>query len=237
MVLGYAAALKAIGSRDKRAGSPDGGIPRQQDNGEIAAELGRLALDMDRLDIAQQTLKVAEAQGVKDWKTLSAQGTLRAKQGKHAEAQQYYLAALEAKPDAVSVINNLALSYALDGKAEQVRGAAAQGGRQRQRRQPRAAEPRAWCSACKASSTRRDRSLRVDMSEQDAKSNMAYLRNMMSNPTQFAAASAGGADDAAAGGGATTATIGRRSAPRAAREPRRARARPPRKTPRQECKW
>ena len=73
---------------------------------------------MNRLDIAQQTLKVAEAQGVKDWKTLSAQGTLRAKQGQHAEAQQYYLAALQEQPDAVSVINNLALSYALDGKAE-----------------------------------------------------------------------------------------------------------------------
>jgi len=53
---------------------------------EIAAELGRLALDMNRLDIAQQTLKVAEAQGVKDWKTLSAQGTLRAKRGQHGEA-------------------------------------------------------------------------------------------------------------------------------------------------------
>jgi hypothetical protein len=38
----------------------------------------------------------------------------------------------------------------------------------------------------------------VDISDQDAKSNMAYLRNMMSNPTQFAAASASGADDAAA---------------------------------------
>jgi hypothetical protein len=41
----------------------------------------------------------------------------------------------------------------------------------------------------------------VDISDQDAKSNMAYLRNMMSNPTQFAAASAGGADDAAASAG------------------------------------
>ncbi len=94
------------------------GYRANPDNGEIAAELGRLALDMGRLDIAAQTLKVAEAQGVRDWKTLSAQGTLRAKQGQHAEAQQYYLAALQEQPDAVSVINNLALSYALDGKAD-----------------------------------------------------------------------------------------------------------------------
>ena len=116
LVLGYAAALKNIGSRDKALEILTAGYRANQNNGEIAAELGRLALDMGRLDIAQQTLKVAETQGVKDWKTLSAQGTLRAKQGRHAEAQQYFLAALEVQPDAVSVINNLALSYALDGK-------------------------------------------------------------------------------------------------------------------------
>ena len=39
----------------------------------------------------------------------------------------------------------------------------------------------------------------LDMSDQDAKSNMTYLRNMLSNPTQFAAASPGGADGSAAG--------------------------------------
>ena len=54
-------------------------------------------------------LNMAETQGVRDWKTLSAEGTLRAKKGKQAEAQQYYLAALQEQPDAVSVINNLAL--------------------------------------------------------------------------------------------------------------------------------
>ena len=90
LALGYAAALKNIGSRDRALEVLTAAYQANHTNGEIAAELGRLALDMDRLDIAQQTLKVAEAQGVKDWKTLSAQGTLRAKQGRYAEAQQYY---------------------------------------------------------------------------------------------------------------------------------------------------
>jgi len=197
LVMGYAAALKNIGSRDKALEILTAGYHANQNNGEIAAELGRLALDMDRLDIAQQTLKVAEVQGVKDWKTLSAQGTLRAKQGRHAEAQQYYLAALEAKPDAVSVINNLALSYALDGKPnkaeEQLRKAVASGTDDKRVRQNLALVlglQGKYDEARKVAS--------VDISDQDAKSNMAYLRNMMSNPTQFAAASASGADDAAA---------------------------------------
>jgi Flp pilus assembly protein TadD len=73
-------------------------LPGHPDNGEISAELGRLALEAGRLDIAKAILKTAEAKGVRDWKTLSAQGTLHAKQGDHAQAQQYFLVALQEKP-------------------------------------------------------------------------------------------------------------------------------------------
>ena len=196
LVLGYAAALKNIGSRDKALEILTAGYHANQNNGEIAAELGRLALDMNRLDIAEQTLKVAEIQGVKDWKTLSAQGTLRAKQGRHAEAQQYYLAALEVQPDAVSVINNLALSYALDGKpnkAEELLRKAVAGGTD----DKRVRQNLALVLGLEGKFDEARKVASLDVSDQDATSNMTYLRNMLSNPTQFAAASAGGADDAA----------------------------------------
>ena len=190
MALGYAAALKAIGSRDRALEVLTAGYRANQDNGEIAAELGRLALDMNRLDIAAQTLKVAEAQGVNDWKTLSAQGTLRAKQGQHAEAQQYYLAALQEQPDAVSVINNLALSYALDGKADKseelLRKAVASGHGDKRVRQNLA-----MVLGLQGKFEEARQVASVDMTEQEAKSSMSYLRNMLSNSTQFAAAKPG----------------------------------------------
>ena len=193
IVLGYAAALKNIGSRDKALEILTAGYQANQNDGEIAAELGRLALDMNRLDIAQQTLKVAETQGVKDWKTLSAQGTLRAKQGQHAEAQQYFLAALQEQPDALSVINNLALSYALDGKPnkaeELLRKAMASGHDDKRVRQNLA-----LVLGLEGKFDEARKVATLDMSDQEAKSNMTYLRNMMSNPTQFAAASPGDAD-------------------------------------------
>jgi hypothetical protein len=145
---------------------------------------------MNRLDIAQQTLKVAEAQGVKDWKTLSAQGTLRAKRGQHAEAQQYFLAALQEQPDAVSVINNLALSYALDGKAnkseELLRKAVAGGQGDKRVRQNLA-----MVLGLQGKFEEARQVASVDMTEQEAKSSMAYMRNMLANPTQFAAAKPG----------------------------------------------
>jgi Flp pilus assembly protein TadD len=192
--LGYANALKAIGSRERALEVLTAAYRANQDNGEVAAELGRLALDMNRLDIAQQTLKVAETQGVKDWKTLSALGTLRAKGGQHAEAQQYFLAALQDQPDAVSVINNLALSYALDGKADKseelLRKAVASGQGDRRVRQNLA-----MVLGLQGKFEEARQIASVDMTEQEAKSSMAYMRNMLANPTQFAAAKPGGKSD------------------------------------------
>jgi Flp pilus assembly protein TadD len=194
MALGYAAALKAIGSRDRALEVLVAAYRGNQINGEISAELGRLALDMGRLDIATQTLKTAETQGVKDWKTLSAQGTLCAKQGKYAEAQQYFLAALQEQPDAVSVINNLALSYALDRKADKseelLRKAVASGHDDKRVRQNLAL---VLGLQGKFGEARQVAS--VDMTEQEAKSSLTYLRNMLSSQTQLAAAGSGDADD------------------------------------------
>jgi Flp pilus assembly protein TadD len=193
--LGYAGALKAIGSRDRALDVLTASYQANPSNGEIASELGRLALDMGRIEIAVQTLQVAEARGVRDWKTLSAQGTLRAKRGQHAEAQQYFLAALQEQPDAVSVINNLALSYALDGKAnkseELLRKAVASGHGDKRVRQNLA-----MVLGLQGKFDEARQVASVDMTEQEANSSMSYLSNMLSNSTQLAVVNAG-SDDAA----------------------------------------
>jgi Flp pilus assembly protein TadD len=193
MALGYASALKAIGSRDRAMGVLTAAYSAHQNNGEIAAELGRLALELNRLDIAQQTLKVAEAQGVKDWKTLSAQGTMHAKRGEYAEAQQYFLAALQEQPDSVSVINNLALSYALDGKAdksEELLRKAVAGGKG----DKRVRQNLAMVLGLQGKFEEARQVASVDMTEQEAKSRMAYMRNMLANSSQYAAAAPGDAN-------------------------------------------
>ena len=186
-VIGYARTLKALGSDDKALEILKTAFQASPTNGDIAAELGRLALETDHLEIAKPALELADQQGVHDWKTLSALGTLRAKEGQHDQAQRYYLAALENQPDALSVINNLALSYMLDGKAqnaeELLRKAVSSGHDEKRIRQNLAlalglqgkfAEARQYASA--------------DMSDADVKANMAYLRNMVSSSTQLAAA-------------------------------------------------
>ncbi len=193
MALGYARALKAIGSKDQALEVLKTAY-QTAPTGEVAGELGRLALDMGRLDIAKTTLQVAEAQGVRDWKTLSAQGTLRAKQGHNAEAEQYYLAALQLQPDAVSVINNLALAFALDNKvdkAEELLRNAVKNGHE----DKRVRQNLALVLGLQGKYDEARQLASVDMSATDARANVAYLRNMLTQPTQVASLDRDGPDE------------------------------------------
>ena len=187
MALGYAKALRATGAKDRALQILKTTYRADPSNGEVAAELGRVALDAGRIDIATHALKSAASQGVTDWKTLSAQGTLHAKKGEHGQAQQYYLAALKKNPDAASVTNNLALSYALDGKATEsealLRQAAASGQDDKRIRQNLA-----LVLGIQGKFDEAREVASVDMTEAQAKSSMSYLRNMLDTPTKVAAA-------------------------------------------------
>ncbi len=190
VALGYARAMKAIGSKDQAFEILKTAYRRDSKNGEIASELGRLALDMGRIEVAKGSLEAAEAQGVRDWRTLSAQGTLRAKRGEHAEAQQYYLAALQEQPDSVSVINNLALSYALDGKADKaaslLRKAVDSGKGDKRTRQNLA-----LVLGLEGKFGEAQKVASMDVGNDNAKASMGYLRDMLNSPGNIASLDAG----------------------------------------------
>jgi len=115
--LNYAQTLKALGSKNKALEVLARTYQLNRGNAKLASAYGRLALDLGKVQMAEQLLNQAQRnKGQTDWRVLSALGTVNAKRGKHKKAQSYYLAALRQKPDATSVFNNLALSYALDGR-------------------------------------------------------------------------------------------------------------------------
>lgn len=187
MILGYAKSLRAIGAKDRSLEILKTAYRADSSNGEIAAELGRVALELGRTDIATHALKTAETEGISDWKTLSAQGTLHAKKGEHAQAQQYYLLAQQKNPEAASITSNLALSYALDGKANEaealLREAAANGQDDKRIRQNLA-----LVLGLQGKYDEARQIASVDMTEAQAKTSMSYLRNMRDAPVQVAAA-------------------------------------------------
>lgn len=113
----YARTLKAIGNKNKAMEVLARTHQINPGNAKLNSEYGRLALDMGKVQMAEQLLSsVQRAKGQTDWRVLSALGTIKAKHGDHKKAQSYYHAALRQNPGATSVFNNLALSYALDGR-------------------------------------------------------------------------------------------------------------------------
>lgn len=188
--LSYAQNLKALGSRERAMEVLDVALRHNPDDAAIASEYGRLALELDQLALARRLLAQAEAGSTKpDWRLLSAQGALHAKLGETDKARRYFMAALKQKPDAASILNNLALSYALDGKPEEaeklLRRAMARGGDTARVRQNLA-----LVLGLQGRFDEGRHLAKNDLPAAEAESNMAYLRNMVRTPA-IAAADAG----------------------------------------------
>ncbi|MDX2307320.1 MAG: hypothetical protein NW216_03680 [Hyphomicrobium sp.] len=82
----------------------------------LLSERGMLALELGQTAKAEQLLKDAITKGATDWRVRSAHGAALSANGNQGAAQAELGKALEAAPNEPAVLNNLALSYALDGK-------------------------------------------------------------------------------------------------------------------------
>lgn len=82
----------------------------------VQKERGLLLLELGQVKKAESALRIALDAKQPDWRTHSGLGAALAAQGRQPDAQMQFAKALELAPDHPSVLNNLALSYALDGK-------------------------------------------------------------------------------------------------------------------------
>lgn len=120
--LNYAKDLKALGEKDKALSVLQQAALMHGNNQELAGEYGRLALEMDQVGVANQMLTVADDPTKPDWRVISARGTVMAKQGKYADAVPFYERALTLSPDNPTVMNNLAMAYAMTGDPKKAEG-------------------------------------------------------------------------------------------------------------------
>lgn len=121
--LSYARNLKALGEKQKALSVLQQAAVFHDGDPELAGEYGRLALEMDQLAAAAKLLEIADNPAKPDWKVISARGTVLAKQGNYKEAIPFYERALTLAQDQPSVLNNLAMAYAMGGepkKAEDI---------------------------------------------------------------------------------------------------------------------
>ena len=121
--LSYARNLKALGEKQKAMAILQRAASLHDDDPELAGEYGRLALELDQVNVAARMLELADNAAKPDWKVISARGTVMAKQGQYKEAIPFYERALALAPNQSSILNNLAMAYAMGGdpkKAEEL---------------------------------------------------------------------------------------------------------------------
>lgn len=132
-VLGYARVLKQKGDKQKALSVLANGLQLSPDEPRIASAYGRLALSLGHVKLADRVLNIAmKTAPSPDWRVLSALGTIAAKRKKYPQAQSHFARGLQIAPNQPTVLNNLALVYALDGKLNEaetlLRQAVAAGG-------------------------------------------------------------------------------------------------------------
>jgi Flp pilus assembly protein TadD len=114
--LNYARNLKAMGEKQRSLAVMQQLSLFHGQSRELASEYGRLALDLDQVNVAGRLLAVADDPAQPDWRVISARGTVLAKQGKYAEAVPFYERALTLAHDQPSILSNLALAHAMNGE-------------------------------------------------------------------------------------------------------------------------
>ncbi len=114
--LGKARKLRAQKKKAKALAVLEAASGKDPENKVLLRERGLLAADLGRLSDAKGLLRSSIDPANPDWRTHSALGSALASEGHHSEAQKEFAKALELAPDHPSILNNLALSYALDGK-------------------------------------------------------------------------------------------------------------------------
>jgi Flp pilus assembly protein TadD len=85
----------------------------------LASEYGRLMLGSGKTVQAKRILDKLNGGNKPTWQTLSALGTIEARNGSYGKATHYFQQARELAPKRASILNNLALSLALDGKPDE----------------------------------------------------------------------------------------------------------------------
>lgn len=114
--LNYARNLKAMGEKRRALAVLQQASLYHGESRELASEYGRLALDLDQVNVAKQLLAIADDPAKPDWRVVSARGAALAKEGNYDEAIPYFQRALALSPEQPSVTNNLALAYAMNGE-------------------------------------------------------------------------------------------------------------------------
>jgi Flp pilus assembly protein TadD len=184
--LNYAARLKALGQTQRQIVVLETLAARNPANRDLQSTYGKELLQAGNPQKAATVLANAVALGAPDWKLHSALGSAHDQLGRYAEARAQYDAALKLKPGEISVLNNQAMSLALEGNLAKAEAAL----RQIQTMPGAKTEPRSRQNLALVVGLqgRFDESRQIasqDLPPEQVDANMAYLERMLSQPNTW----------------------------------------------------
>jgi len=113
--LSYAKNLKAAGQKEQAFQVLQQAAMVHGNDRDLASEYGRLALDMNQVDLAAKLLALADDPQKPDWRVVSARGAALARLGQYGDAVEMFQRANKLAPSNPTVLNNLAMAEAGNG--------------------------------------------------------------------------------------------------------------------------
>lgn len=176
--LNYAAALRAAGqTKQAVAVLRKSAIYHPKDRQVLAAYGKALAAD-GQFEEALATIQRAQHRDNPDWQLLAAEGGILDSLAKHEEARRIYEQALVMAPGEPQILNNLGLSYVLTGDLDQAEQTLRQAAGN-PRSSLRVRQNLALVLGLKGNFKEAEALATRDLPPDQAKANMAYLKNML----------------------------------------------------------
>ncbi|NWG72651.1 MAG: tetratricopeptide repeat protein [Parvularculaceae bacterium] len=177
----YSAALRKIGSTKEAAAVMQKASTRFPDNVDVSLEYGKTLVEEGRAFEAVRHLEIAADKKKNDWRALSAYGVALDQIEEHKAARLKYDEALQLSPDNVTVLNNKGLSFALEGDLQSairtLRAATSN-----RKADARVRQNLALVLAINGDMREAERLARSDLPPQVADQNVAYFRQLMTQP-------------------------------------------------------
>lgn len=184
--LAYASGLESMGQTDQALGVYQRLSESDPSNAKIAGLYGRKLVAAGKAEQAIPILEGAEQQGETDWRVMSALGTAYDQQGQYQKARQQYARALATDPQNPTVMNNLAMSYALEGNLKEAeKELRAADALPRSKSEPRIRQNLALVVGLQGRFDEATKLAQQDLPPQQVEENMAYLKKMLSQPNTW----------------------------------------------------
>lgn len=184
--MAYANALNSLGQGPKELEVLSVLHNAHPDNAQLAAMYGKRLLTTGHTSEAVRVLETATQANNQDWRTFSALGSAYDQQGIYERAREAYQTALTLDPDNLIVLNNLGMSYALQGDLKEAEKTLRMADAlPKASTEPRIRQNLALVVGLQGRFEEASSIASKDLPPDQVEANMAYLKTMLSQPNTW----------------------------------------------------